>query len=159
MEISIRQGTTNDLPVVLELIRELAIFEQAPQEVEVSLAELERDFTSSDNCFNFLAAETAGKMVGMALYFYKYSTWKGRCIYLDDIVVNQSFRGMGVGTKLFGELIKLADREKVRKLEWMVLDWNETAISFYEKYPTVFDNEWINCRLMEQQIHELAAMN
>lgn len=147
MEIQIRPGTIEDLPTVLSLIKELAVYEQAPQEVEVTLEELERDFTRPVPAFEFFAALADGKMIGMALYFYKYSTWKGRCIYLDDIIVNQAYRGKGVGTKLFESLIGKAREMNVRKLEWMVLDWNETAINFYQKFPSVFDHEWISCRL------------
>jgi GNAT superfamily N-acetyltransferase len=152
VEIQIRQGILEDLPTVLSLIKELAVYEQAPQEVEVTLEELQNDFSRPVPAFDFFAADVDGKMVGMALYFYKYSTWKGRCIYLDDIIVNQAYRGKGVGTQLFEALIRKAKEMKVRKLEWMVLDWNETAINFYQKFPSVLDHEWISCRLTESEI-------
>ncbi|MBI3233035.1 MAG: GNAT family N-acetyltransferase [Bacteroidetes bacterium] len=158
MSITIRPGEKADLPVVLSLIKELADYEQAPHEVEVTLAELENDFQVDCKAFNFLAAEDNGKMVGMALYFIKYSTWKGKCIYLDDIIVTQSHRGKGIGTQLFNNLILLAKEMKMRKLEWMVLDWNETAINFYQKYPSVFDHEWINCRLTEKEISRFEGL-
>lgn len=158
MDIKIRKGESTDLPVVLSLIKELAVYEQAPQEVEVTLEELEKDFHPDCKVFHFLAAEVDGKMVGMALYFVKYSTWKGKCIYLDDIIVTQAYRGKGIGTHLFNSLINVAKEMKVRKLEWMVLDWNETAINFYQKYPSVFDHEWINCRLTEKEINNFTVL-
>jgi GNAT superfamily N-acetyltransferase len=152
MEIVIRQGVKGDLPIVLNLIQELAEYEQAPHEVEVTLAELERDFEGIRPYFNFFAAEVDGKMVGMALYFIKYSSWKGKCVFLDDIIVAEKYRGRGVGRLLFNELIMLAKEMGMKKVEWMVLDWNDTAINFYQKFPAVLDSEWISCRLTEQEI-------
>ena len=87
-------------------------------------------------------------MIGIALYYTKYSTWKGRCIYIDDIIVTESRRREGIGKKLFEEVIAVAKKMKVRKLEWQVLNWNQQAINFYKKYSTVFDNEWINCKIV-----------
>lgn len=153
MEILIRPGKKEDLETVLELIKELAVFEQAPHEVEVSLTELENDF--ENNVFDFYCAEVNNQVVGMCLYYIKYSTWKGRSIYLDDIIINERFRGKGIGTMLFNKLVQHAKDLKVRKLEWMVLNWNESAIGFYEKFPTVFDNEWILCKLTEKEINRL----
>lgn len=150
LDTIIRPGKLEDMPTVMSLIKELAEYEQAPHEVEVDVAELESDFRNE--YFNFIAAEVKGKIVGVCLFFIKYSTWKGKCIYLDDIIVNESYRGNGIGTQLFQSLINLAKEMKVRKLEWMVLNWNDSAIGFYEKFPTVFDSEWILCKLTENEI-------
>jgi GNAT superfamily N-acetyltransferase len=102
--------------------------------------------------FDFFVAELDNEIVGIALYYYKYSTWKGRCIYLDDIVVTEKHRQKGIGMALIKALIKVAKQEKVRKLEWQVLKWNTPAIEFYKKLNTLFDDEWLNCKLTFQQI-------
>ncbi|MBI4947047.1 MAG: GNAT family N-acetyltransferase [Bacteroidetes bacterium] len=147
--IIIRKARKRDMPSVLALIHELATFEKARHEVKVTLAELERDGFGKKKAYNCFVAETSDtKIVGMALYFFKYSTWKGRCVYLDDIIVTTSMRRKGIGKKLFDEVIAVAKKMKVRKLEWQVLHWNKPAINFYKKYSTVFDNEWINCKLV-----------
>ena len=149
MRILVRKARKKDLPFVLSLIKELATYEKAPQEVKVTLKELERDgFGKKRVCDCFVAETRNNKIVGMALYYTKYSTWKGRCIFLDDIIVTQSMRGQGVGKKLFEAVITVAKEMKVRKLEWQVLNWNEPAINFYKKYSTFFDAEWVNCKLI-----------
>ncbi len=148
-KITIRKARKKDLPSVLSLIKELARYEKAPGEVKVTLKELERDGFGKEKVYDCFVAENAEKKImGIALYYIKYSTWKGRCIYLDDIIVTESMRGEGIGKKLFDEVISAAEKKKVRKLEWQVLNWNEPAIRFYKKYSTVFDNEWINCKLI-----------
>ena len=148
------------MPSGLALIKELAAFEKAPNEVKVTVKELERDGFGKNKVYECFVAtsppapllwergERENKIVGMALYYVKYSTWKGTCIYLDDIIVTEAMRGKGIGKKLFAEVISVAKKMKVRKLEWQVLNWNKPAISFYKKYSTVFDNEWINCKLV-----------
>ena len=147
MDVRVRKGKKHDLSRVLSLIKELAVFEKEPKEVEVTIQELEKDGFGTDPLFNFFVAEVDNVIVGMALYFTKYSTWKGKCIYLEDIIVTTSMRGKGIGKKLFAEVIKVAKKMKVRKLEWQVLNWNKHAINFYKKYSTVFDKEWTNCKL------------
>ena len=148
-DLTIRKAKKKDLPSVLSLIKELAKFERAPKEVKVTVKELERDGFGKKKYYHCFVAETAEKrIVGIALYYIKYSTWKGKCIYLDDIVVTRAFRGHGIGKKLFEQVIDVAKKMKVRKVEWQVLNWNEPAIDFYKKYSTVFDNEWINCKLV-----------
>lgn len=148
-KILIRKAKKSDLPSILGLVKELAAYEKAPNEVKVTLKELERDGFGKDKVYDCFVAEVEKrKIVGIALYYTKYSTWKGRCIYLDDIIVTESMRGEGIGKKLFDEVVAVAKKMKVRKLEWQVLGWNEPAISFYKKYSTVFDNEWVNCKLV-----------
>jgi GNAT superfamily N-acetyltransferase len=148
MKISVRKANKKDIPQILSLIRELAHYEKAPQEVKVTAKELERDGFGKKKVYECFVAEEGNKVKGIALYYVKYSTWKGKCIYLDDIIVTESMRGKGIGKLLFDEVIKVSKKMKVRKLEWQVLNWNEPAINFYKKYSTVFDDEWINCKLV-----------
>ena len=148
--ITIRKGTEQDIPAALQLVIELAIYEKAPKEVEVNVDEMTRDF--KNKVFDFFVAEFNNEIVGIALYYYKYSTWKGRCIYLDDIIVTEKYRNKGIGYKLLSALIELAKKEKVRKLEWQVLKWNTPAIEFYKKFDTNFDDEWLNCKLTFNQL-------
>lgn len=143
--IHIRKGKVEDIPAALELVIELATYEKAPHEVKVTVEEMTTHFLNK--VFEFFVAEINGKIIGIALYYYKYSTWKGRCIYLDDIVVKEEYRNKGIGKQLMNALIDVAKKEKVRKLEWQVLKWNTPAIEFYKKYPTIFDDEWLNCKL------------
>ncbi|MCC7302272.1 MAG: GNAT family N-acetyltransferase [Bacteroidia bacterium] len=152
MEVRIRSGFREDLPDVLQLIRELAEYEKAPGEVEVTLQDLERDGFGDHPVFRFFIAEVDGKIQGMALYYVKYSTWKGRCIFLEDIIVRQDFRRLRIGRQLFEAVIGVAKDMRVRRLEWQVLDWNTPAIKFYEKYQAEFLKEWVSCRLVEKQI-------
>ncbi|TAL62532.1 MAG: GNAT family N-acetyltransferase [Bacteroidetes bacterium] len=167
MKIKVRKALKKDLPSILSLIKELAAYEQAPKEVKVTLKELGRNGFGKEKVFDCFVAEclippypqslssgrgkrplNINKIVGMALYYTKYSTWKGKCIYLDDIIVTESARRAGIGKKLFEAVIAVAKKMKVRKLEWQVLNWNKPAINFYKKYRTVFDNEWVNCKLV-----------
>lgn len=149
MKILIRKARKKDLPSVLSLIKELATYEKSPGEVKLTLKELERDGFGKEKIYDCFVAETSeNKISGIALFYTKYSTWKGRCIFLDDIIVTEKMRRLGIGKMLFNKVIKESKKMKVRKLEWQVLDWNKPAINFYKKYSTVFDNEWINCKLV-----------
>jgi GNAT superfamily N-acetyltransferase len=139
----IRKGTPQDLNAVFELIYELAVFEEAPQEVSNSPEKMLEEFDS----YHFFVAEDDGKVVGVALYFFSYSTWKGRSLYLDDIVVTQSRRREKIGSQLFEAVLNEAKVQKVGKMHWQVLDWNLAAIEFYKKYQTEFDSQWINCKI------------
>ena len=133
MDVRIRKGFKEDLPEVLRLIRELAAFEKAPDEVSITLADLEHDGFGEDAIFKFFVAEVDGKIQGMALYYIKYSTWKGKCIFLEDIIVSDQFRRLQIGKQLFEAVLKVAKEQKVRRVEWQVLDWNKPAIKIYEK--------------------------
>jgi GNAT superfamily N-acetyltransferase len=154
MNVTIRKGNANDLPQVLHLVKELAVFENAPNEVEVTLDEMQNWGFGKDKLFDFFVLEKENVIVGMALYYYKYSTWKGRCLFLEDIIITESERKNGYGTLLFNEVVKVAKLQKVRRMEWQVLDWNEAAIQFYKKYNSNFDGEWINCKLTFVQLQE-----
>lgn len=153
--IHLRKGEPGDLPGVLSLIKELAAFEKAPGEVVVTIEEMQDWGFGKNKLFDFFVANNDNKMVGIALYYYKYSTWKGKCLFLEDIIVTETERGKGIGKLLFEEVIKVAKLEKVRRMEWQVLDWNETGISFYKKYPTTFDHEWVNCKFTDKELMAL----
>ena len=153
MNIAIRKGTKTDLPAVLNLVKELAIYEKAPNEVTVTLSEMERDGFGENPIFSFFVAEKDGNIVGIALFYIKYSTWKGKCVFLEDIIVTEAYRQYGIGKKLFDEVVKVAKVMNVKRLEWQVLEWNEPAIKFYEKLNAHFDEEWINCKLTDKEIN------
>ena len=157
MEIVVRKGEKRDIPAVLALIYELALFERAPLEVTNTLKDMERDGFGSNPVFFLQVAEADGIVAGMAIYFIKYSTWKGKGIYLDDIVVNEKYRGNGIGKKLLDQVIIHSCELEAKQLHWQVLNWNEPAIEFYRKYNSSLDPEWINCKLNEQQLCDLAT--
>lgn len=148
--IHIRKGNIQDIPAALQLVKELALYEKAPDEVEVTEEEMKQHYLN--NVFDFFVAELNNEIVGTAIYYYKYSTWKGKCIYLDDIIVTEKHRNKGIGKKLLQAVIQLAHQEKVRKLEWQVLKWNTPAIEFYKQFNTIFDDEWLNCKLTQKEI-------
>ena len=152
MNTIVRFAKEEDIPFVHALIKELAEFEKAPQEVTNTVDDMLRDGFGPNPVFRCLVAETDGKVTGMAIYFVKYSTWKGKGIYLDDIVVTESMRRMGIGKLLFDAIVKDAKLIGAKQLHWQVLDWNTPAIEFYKKYNADLDGEWINCKLTEQQL-------
>lgn len=155
MTIKIRQGRKSDLAQVLTLIKELALYEKAPGEVSLTLATFEKDFAAMHPLFHFFVAENPrNKIVGIALYYYGYSTWKGKRMYLDDIIVTGKMRGKGIGKLLFDRLISVAKKEKVQQIMWQVLEWNEPAINFYKKYHAILDPGWITGKLNTQQIEK-----
>lgn len=154
-QINIRIGKKQDLPTVLDLIKELAHYEKAPHEVEVTLSEMENWGFGKDKVFDFFVAEENGIVLGLALYYYKYSTWKGKCLFLEDLIVTEKQRGRGLGKLLFDEIVKLAKEQKVKRLEWQVLEWNEPAINFYKKYNAILDPEWMNGKLTDKELARL----
>ena len=143
----IRKGTKLDLPSVLDLINELALFEKAPEQVINTVNDMEKDGFGKNPVFNFYVAELNNTIVGIAVYFIKYSTWKGKGLYLDDLFVTEKFRGKGIGKKLFDIIIEEAKNENAKQLHWQVLDWNTPAINFYKKYGATVDAEWLDCKL------------
>ena len=155
MNLNIRIGGESDLPDVLKLIKELAIYEKAPNEVVVSEDEMKTWGFGPEKVFDFFVAENDGEIIGIALYYYKYSTWKGKCIFLEDIIVTEKERGKGIGKLLFDEVVRVAKEKKVRRLEWQVLEWNEPAINFYKKYGSNLDPEWINCKLTDEDFNKI----
>ncbi|HMJ69683.1 MAG TPA: GNAT family N-acetyltransferase [Cyclobacteriaceae bacterium] len=155
--ITIRAGKRQDLPRVLELIKELAEFERAPDEVINTVEMLEKDGFGPQPVYGFFVAEDGKQIIGLSLYYWRYSTWKGKRLWLEDIVVTQSERGRGVGKLLFERTIKYAFDEKSAGMMWQVLDWNEPAINFYKKYGAKISGEWHNCVLEADQIKKLAT--
>jgi len=147
MDITVRRATKEDCPRILELIQELAIYERAPDEVTVTPGHfLESGFGEKPVWWGFVA-EIDDRVVGFALYYIRYSTWKGQAMYLEDILVTNEMRGKGIGKLLFDRLIEEAKEKKFNRIIWQVLDWNEPAINFYKKYNADFDNGWINCSI------------
>lgn len=138
----IRKATEKDMPYVLELIQELATFEKEPDAVVVTVADLVRDGFSEHPLFHCYVAEKENTIIGMALFYYRYSTWKGKTIHLEDLIVKADQRGTGAGFALYKEIIKQGKKDKVRRIEWNVLDWNTPAIDFYEKSGAKVLDDW-----------------
>lgn len=147
MEIVIRKGTIEDVSVTFELIQELASFEKAPTEVTNTIKKMKEDGFGTNPIFEFLVAQIENQIIGTSIFYYRYSTWKGKCLYLEDLIVTEKFRGKKIGSKLFEKTIEFAKQNNCVNLSWQVLDWNESAINFYNKYHTKFDNEWVNCKI------------
>jgi len=156
---AIRIGKREDLPRVLELIKELAEYERALHEVTNTVKMLEDDGFGANPVFGFFVAEEEGEIYGIALYYFRYSTWKGKRLYLEDIVVTESKRGKGIGKLLFEATMNKVLVEGCTGMMWQVLDWNESAIEFYKRYNARFDSEWINCHLEAEQITHLLNKN
>lgn len=140
--LQIRKGTPNDMPAVLDLITDLAIFEKEPDAVVITADDLVRDGFSSTPLFHTFVAEVNNKIIGVALYYYRFSTWKGKTIHLEDLIVKENNRGTGAGFALYSEIIKQGKKDNVRRIEWNVLDWNTPAIDFYEKSGAKVLNDW-----------------
>ena len=150
----IRKGTSSDMKSVLALIKELAIYEKEPQAVVVTEADLIRDGFGENPLFYTFVAEVNGKIIGMALYYYRYSTWKGKTIHLEDLIVNENIRGTGAGFALYKEIIKQGKADNVRRIEWNVLDWNTPAIDFYTKSGANVLSDWRVVHMDEQGIND-----
>lgn len=155
MDSLIRIGTVKDLPQVLNLIKDLAAFENEPNEVEVTITEMQNWGFGKDKIFDFFVIEIDNKIIGLALYYFKYSTWKGKCLFLEDIIVKENDRNKGYGKKLFNAVVEVAKNTGVKRMEWQVLDWNKNAIEFYNKYQANLDSKWINCKLNYSQIQSM----
>jgi len=154
LAFTVRKGTLEDVPFVFNLIMELALYEKAPQEVTVTLDELVADGFGDNPIYGLFVAEQGNVIVGIALYYEKFSTWKGRSLFLEDIIVTESKRGNGIGHALFQSVIAVAKERNSARMEWQVLDWNEPAINFYKKYNANLDAEWLNGKLTREQIQE-----
>jgi GNAT superfamily N-acetyltransferase len=139
----IRKGYEADFEAILEMIKELALFEREPDAV---INTVERMHEEKDY-FQFYVAEIDGKIVGMALYFFAYYTWVGKSLYLDDLYVKPEYRGVNIGKALLEKIVAVAKEEKCKRMRWQVLDWNSTAIEFYKKMNASLSQEWINCDL------------
>lgn len=155
MSFTIRKGEKSDCLRVIELIKELAIFERAEQEMTLGLSELEEDGFGKDPIYSMFVAEQNDSLIGVALFYEKYSTWKGRCVYLEDLIVTESARGIGAGKALFESVIKEAKARNSGRMEWQVLDWNQGAIDFYKSYGAELDGEWVNGKFRREQLQQM----
>lgn len=141
----IREANRADVNAIFGLIRELAEYERAPEQVTNTAEQLEIDLFDKKIC-DAIVAELDSVVVGFALYFTNYSTWKGACLYLEDFYVKAEFRRQGIGEKLFEAVVEIAKQRGVKRMDWQVLEWNDPALSFYRKHNAVLDSEWINGR-------------
>jgi len=152
MNITLRTAKKEDCPRLLELINELALFERAPHEVTVTLQEFEDAGFGNDSVWKAFVAEDNDIIVGFALYYVRYSTWKGCRLYLEDLLVTESYRGKGIGKLLFERVIKETQEMGFSGMVWQVLDWNEPAIKFYNKYSPVIEGGWLNAALSKERL-------
>jgi GNAT superfamily N-acetyltransferase len=148
MNVIIRPAIKEDCTRMMELINELAIYEKAPEQVTVDFNHFEESGFGPNPVWWAFVAEAEGKVEGFALWYIRYSTWKGQRMYLEDLLVTEKMRGHGIGKLLFDKLIEEAKAQQFSGMMWQVLDWNEPAINFYKKIPGVnFDAEWVNCSI------------
>lgn len=142
--ITIREALPADVPMIFNLIHELAVYEKAREQVINTEAQLMEDGFGEHPLFHCLVAEMESKILGISLFYYRYSTWKGKCLYLEDLIVTESHRNRGLGKQLFEATVEWAKKNNCKRLNWQVLDWNEPAILFYKNYGSSFDGEWLN---------------
>lgn len=152
MNYSIRDSRAEDMEQVLGLVQELALFEKEPQAVEVTREDLVRDGFGEKKLFHCFVAELDNQIIGIALVYPRYSTWKGPVIHLEDLIVSQKMRGSGLGTALLNEVVKYGHKLGVKRISWEVLDWNEPAIEFYEKKGANVMRDWDVVQLNEEAI-------
>jgi len=158
MKTTIRKGIKKDLPSVLRLIKELADYENALDQVSISLEDLENDGFSERPWYWFLVAEKNNEIIGLSFYWIRYSTWKGKFLFLEDFVIKQEYRNKGVGSQLFEETIKICKKLNLNGMIWQVLDWNTPAINFYKKYNADISKNWLNGKLTKKQINEICCV-
>ena len=151
--MNIRKGNPEDMKAVLGLIQELAEFEKEPNAVLITVDDLIRDGFSETPLFHVFVAELDSEIVGIALYYYRYSTWKGKTIHLEDLVVKEKMRGTGLGYALYSEIIKQGQKDNVRRIEWNVLDWNTPAVKFYEKSGAKVLDDWRVVQMDQEAIN------
>lgn len=157
MDFQIRDARKEDMPQVMALINELADFEHELQEVEMTVEDLERDGFGAEPAFHCFVAESGESIYGIAFLYWHYSTWKGRVLHLEDLIVTQKARGSGLGNALLREVVKYGHAHKVKRIQWEVLDWNEPAIKFYEKKGAIVLRDWHVVQLREAGIIDFLA--
>lgn len=155
--ITVRPGQRADLPRTLELIKELAEYERAAHEIINTVEQMEHDGFGPAPIFGFFVAEVGGRIQGVSIFYWRYSTWKAKRLYLEDIVVTETMRGRGIGRLLFERTMQHALQENCSGMMWQVLEWNEPAINFYKKYSAKLDDEWINGSLEAADIRALLS--
>jgi len=154
MNTTIRKAEKEDMPAVLKLIKELAEYEKEPEAVEVNLEDLEHNGFGKNPLFTCFLAEIEDRIVGMALVYFRYSTWKGKTVHLEDLIVKKEHRGKGFGMKLYKEVMKFAKEKKVKRVEWVVLDWNTSAVDFYKNTGATVFSKWNTVQFDEQAMNE-----
>lgn len=157
--MNIRKGRKEDMPAVLSLIQELAVFEKEPDAVVITVDDLERDGFGENPLFYTFVAEVGKEIAGIALYYYRYSTWKGKTIHLEDLIVKERMRGSGLGFALYSEIIAQGKKDGVRRMEWNVLDWNTPAIDFYNKSGAKVLEDWRVAQMDENGIDAFLKSN
>ena len=157
MKIKIREGVKEDLPSVLGLIKELADYENSLEEVIITLEQLEDDGFGDHPWYWFLIAEKDNEIIGLSFYWIRYSTWKGKFLFLEDFVIKEEYKRQGIGSKLFEETINICKKQKLNGMIWQVLDWNTPAIKFYKKYNADISKDWLNGKLAKKQIDEICS--
>lgn len=145
-KIDIRTGQTADIPEIHSLVGELAKYEKAPDEFVCTQQEYRLLF--KENVWNFIVATFNGQIVGTCIYYYGFSTWKGKFLYLEDFIVTENYRRQGIGSRLFDHILQIAQKEECALMRWQVLDWNDMAINFYNTYNVNYDDGWVNCNIL-----------
>jgi GNAT superfamily N-acetyltransferase len=154
MDVIIEDAEEGDVYAICSLIKELADYERAPHEAELTPQQLLKDGFSENNIFHCFVARFNDEVIGIALTYIKYSTWKGKCVFLEDIIVTESYRGKGIGSLLFNRVAQYAHSLNAARLEWQVLEWNEPAIKFYQKMGATLDPEWVNGKLTRNDLQK-----
>ncbi|WP_109301688.1 GNAT family N-acetyltransferase [Aquimarina sp. AU474] len=153
----IRDAIAQDMDQVLDLIQELATFENEPDAVEVTTEDLIREGFGNNPLFHCFVAEVDQQIVGIALVYFRFSTWKGRSLHLEDLIVKESMRGTGLGRALYTEVLKYGQSKGVRRVEWVVLDWNKNAIDFYEKSGAKLLKDWYLVQMDQEGVNTFIA--
>ena len=143
----IRKGIKKDIPEVLELVKELAEFENSIEKVSNTIEKMENDGFGDEPIYDLFIAEKKNKIIGIAITYFRFSTWKGKVLYLEDLIINKKYRRRGIGYKIIKKVLSFAKEKKCIGMSLQVLEWNEIGINFYKKLNMEFDNEWINCYL------------
>jgi len=159
MDYIIREATVDDMPQVLLLIKELAIFEKEPEAVEVTVEDLIREGFGEQPLFHCFVAESKKEIIGLALVYFRFSTWKGRTVHLEDLIVRESMRGMGLGTALYKSVMQYGKEQGVKRIEWNVLDWNKPAVDFYLKSGAKILEGWQVVQMDEKGLNMIVSKN
>ncbi len=153
--VVIRQATAQDMPAVMELIKQLAEYEKAADQVNISYEDLVSDGYGAQPLFYCYVACQQDQVLGFALYYFKYSTWKGKSLYLEDLLIDEPYRRSGLGMRLLKTLIAEAKEKACGRMEWQVLDWNHPAIEAYKKLDPIFEDDWLNVKLLPSDFERI----
>lgn len=159
MSVVVRKATKEDMPDVLELIKELAVFEKQPNAVQINIDTLVAEGFGNQPLFTCFVSLLEGQIVGMALCYFRFSTWKGRSVHLEDLIVKESKRGQGVGMALYKRVMEYAASFNVKRVEWVVLGWNTPAIKFYEKTGAIILKDWYLAQFDQEGLSNFISPN